>query len=381
VRFSAVDPDFATVLSHLDSTAALRHASEVVHRTLGADVAAGAERLGEDDAMVVTMVVRTTVGTRTEQLNGLVIGPQQGLGGQAAVRRRVVAVADYCASPAITHDFDEAVRAEGLISVMTAPIIRAHRLYGCLYAGRRSSLEWSDNERSELLALARQTAIAMEVAESAREMAEVAVYDERQRLAVRLHDSIGATLFSLRAALESARAKSPKGPVLDLITDAIELAQRSASELRTQSVALHTAPEEKALAVGIRGDCRDFTERTGVDAGLVVLGDLPHIQLARAEALRLAIREALLNVEKHSTAQSVVVSLYPADDGLGVSVTDDGRPSDTSSNSDGFGLGLRTTAERVARAGGWLEFEEIDGGGHKMQVWVPAAKVFRPAEP
>jgi signal transduction histidine kinase len=380
VSFAGITPDFAAVLSHLDSTAALRHASEVVHRELGADLAAGAERVGEDDTMLVNMVVRTTVGACTEQLNGLVIGPNQGLGGQAAVRRRTVAVADYCSSQAISHDFDEAVRAEGLHAVMAAPIIRAYRLYGCLYAARRSSVEWSDNERSELLALARQTAIAMEVAESAREMAEVAVYDDRRRLAVTLHDSIGATLFSLRAALESASGKLTDGPVLDLVTDAIDLAQRAALELRSHTVTLHTPPEKKALAVALRGDCREFSERTEAEAALVVLDDLPHLQLGRAEALRLAVREALLNVEKHSSAQSVVVSLYPADNGVGVSVADDG-PSGPTKSTDESGLGLRTTAERVGRAGGWLRFEENEGGGHTMRAWVPEARVFRPAAP
>lgn len=380
VTFSGISPDFAAVLSHLDSTAALRHACEIVHRELGADVAAGAERVGEDDTMLVTMVVRTTLGARTEQLNGLVVGPHQGLGGEAAVRRRTVAVTDYCASTSISHDFDEAVRAEGLYSVMAAPIIRAYRLYGCLYAGRRSPEPWRDSERSELLALARQTAIAMEVAESAREMAEVAVYDDRQRLAAALHDSIGATLFSVRAALESALAKQPERAVFDLLQDAIRLSERASSELRTESVALHTPPDKKALAVALRGDCRDFSERTGVEATLVVLGDLPHVQLGRAEALRLATREALLNVEKHSIAQSVVVSLYPADDGIGLSVADDGQ--DRQANPEGSsGLGLRTTGERVARAGGWLKFDEADGRGHTVRAWVPATRVFQPAAP
>ncbi len=129
------------------------------------------------------MELVSVVGGRTEELNGLVIGPQEGLGGQAAVLRRTVAVDDYCMSRAITHDFDQAIRAEGLRATMAAPIVRAHRLYGVLYAARRSTVAWSADDRDQLLAIARQTAVAMEVADSAREMAEVAVFSERQRLA------------------------------------------------------------------------------------------------------------------------------------------------------------------------------------------------------
>jgi len=370
-------PEFTAVLSLLDSTAALRQAAEVVHRTLSADVACGAVRTGDDD----TMVIKAVIGGRTQALNGLAIGPEEGLGGQATVLRRTVAVGDYCTSQAISHDFDEPVRAEGLRSMMAAPITRAHRLYGLLYAARRTAVEWSDSERSELLALARQTAVAMEVAESAREMVDVAVYSDRQRLAVELHDSVGATLFSLRATMTSAQGLVADPLAAELLADALDLAERAAKELRAQSLSLHKPPEDKALAGALDGDCRDFTERTGVQAALVVLGDLPLLQTSRAEVLRLAVREALLNIEKHANARSVVISLYPAEGGLGLTVADDGSSPDLVSTGDERGLGLRTVAERVARAGGRLQFVKNEGGGGTMRAWVPAATAFPRSAP
>lgn len=371
-----IDPEFNPVLSLLDRTAALRHSAEIVHRVLGADLAAGANRIAEDDTMEVVAVV----GGCTEELNGLVVGPQAGLGGQAAVLRRTAAVEDYCLSRAITHDFDHAVRAEGLRAVMAAPIVRAHRLYGLLYAARRSAVPWTDGDRAELLGLARQTAVAMEVADSAREMAKVAVFTERQRLAVRLHDSVGATLFSLRVALTSAKAGTALGPRLELLTDALALTERATSELRAQTLSLHQPPEDKALAVALQGDCREFGERAGVAAELVVLGDLPLLDAARTDVLRRTAREALLNVEKHAGAHSVVVSLYRAEDGVGMAVADDGTAGDITLE-DERGLGLRTMAERVDRVGGWLSCAANEEGGSTVRAWVPGARAFRPVAP
>ncbi|PND54247.1 histidine kinase [Mycobacterium sp. ENV421] len=366
------------MLSLLDRTAALRRSAEIVHSVLGADVAAGANRVAEDDTMEVVAVV----GGRSEALNGLVIGPQEGLGGQAAVLRRTAAVADYCISRAITHDFDHAVRAEGLHAVMAAPIVRAHRLYGLLYAARRSVVPWTDGDRTALLGLARQTAVAMEVADSAREMAEVAVFSERQRLAIRLHDSVGATLFSLRVALTSARAavEAQPGDTVELLTDALALTERAASELRAQTYSLHDAPEDKALAVALQGDCRDFCERTGVAAELVVLGDLPRLDTGRADVLRRISREALLNVEKHAGAHSVVVSLYAYQDGVGMAVADDGTFGDITLQG-GRGMGLGVMVESVERVGGWLTYTGNEEGGGTVRAWVPAARAFRPVEP
>lgn len=372
-----IDPEFNAVLSLLDRTAALRHSAEIVHRVLGADVAAGANRIAEDDTMKVVAVL----GGRTEELNGLVVGPQEGLGGQAAVLRRTAAVEDYCLSRAITHDFDHAVRAEGLRAVMAAPIVRAHRLYGLLYAARRSTVPWTDRDRADLLDLARQTAVAMEVADSAREMAEVAVFSERQRLAIRLHDSVGATLFSLRVALTSAKVATELGPTLELLTDALALTERATTELRAQTLSLHQPPEDKALAVALQGDCRDFAERAGVAAELVVLGDLPLLDVARTDVLRRTAREALLNVEKHAGAHSVVVSLYRAQDGVGMAVADDGTAGDITLDEDERGLGLQVMAERVERVGGWLSCAGNDEGGGTVRVWVPAARAFRPVAP
>ncbi|QNJ96577.1 GAF domain-containing protein (plasmid) [Mycolicibacterium fluoranthenivorans] len=366
------------MLSLLDRTAALRRSAEIVHRVLGADLAAGANRIAEDDTMEVVAVV----GGRTEALNGLVVRPQEGLGGQAAVLRRTAAVADYCLSRAITHDFDHAVRAEGLHAVMAAPIVRAHRLYGLLYAARRTTVPWTDGDRTALLGLARQTAVAMEVADSAREMAEVAVFSERQRLAMRLHDSVGATLFSLRVALTSARTAAEAGAdaTLELLADALALTERATSELRAQTHSLHQAPEDKALAVALQGDCLDFFERTGVAAELVVLGDLPPLDTGRTDVLRRTAREALLNVEKHAGAHSVVVSLYTFEGGVGMTVADDGMAGDITLHDD-RGLGLWTMAERVERVGGRVSCVGNDEGGGTVRVWVPAARAFQPAEP
>lgn len=371
-----INADFAAVLSLLDSTAALRHAAEVVHRSLGADVAAGAERIDDDD----TIEIRAVVGGRTEQLNGLVVGPQAGLGGQATVLRRTVAVTDYCAARGITHDFDEPVRAEGIRSVMAAPIVRAHRLYGVLYAARRSVEPWTDRDRRDLLTLARQTAVAMEVADSAREMSEVAVYSERQRLAVRLHDSVGATLFSLRATLLSVEAALPEGPGRERLLRAIEQAKRATSELRAQSRSLYDTPADKGLAVTIRGDCQDFAARADVAAELVVLGELPRLDGARTEALLRVAREALLNVEKHASAHSVLVSLYAADDGVVLAVADDGSVSH-SGPADEPGLGLCGLAERVERVGGRMTFAANEEGGSTLRAWVPPATARPPAGP
>jgi LuxR family transcriptional regulator, regulator of acetate metabolism len=127
----------------------------------------------------------------------------------------------------------------------------------------------------------------------------------------------------------------------------------------------------------VQGDCRDFSSRTGVAAELVVLGDLPRLDEARSGALLRVAREALLNVEKHAHAHSVLVSLYPHEDGLVLSVADDG----TGGTGDVRGLGRSGISEAVERVGGRVSFAGNEEGGSTVRAWVPAATGRPPAGP
>ena len=68
---------------------------------------------------------------------------------------------------------------------------------------------------------------------------------------------------------------------------------------------------------------------TGVPARLVQLGDVRPLDVERTTLLVAAVREGLLNAEKHAQAGTVVVSLGEVDGGVQVAVVDDGSPGTT----------------------------------------------------
>jgi signal transduction histidine kinase len=250
-----------------------------------------------------------------------------------------------------------------------------------LYAARRTAGSWSDVERQTLLDVARQAALVLEVAGSAREMAEVAAYTERQRWAVEMHDTVGAVLFSIRAALTKLRDEPLLVEALARDVAKIEqLAEQASTGVRTQLRSMHSLPPDKALAVALRTDCRELSARTGIRADVVILGDLPVLESSRSDALLRASRETLLNVEKHAHANSVVLSLFRSDDGVGMALADDGVGIDQSPRRESVGLGLAAAAERLERVGGWLSFSDNDEGGGTVRAWVPAIRAGRPAE-
>jgi signal transduction histidine kinase len=251
------------------------------------------------------------------------------------------------------------------------PIVHAGRVLGVLYGANRDEASYGDLAVEALETAARQAADAAVVEERSRHSAEVAVHEERRRLALQLHDTVGAMLFTIGAGVRKLSDGAEHDPALRAQLEAIERqASEAAAVFRESLQALHASPEAVALAVALRADCRSFEERTGVPTRLLVLDEIPSLHASRAKALAAAVREAVLNVEKHACAESVLVSVFCANDGVTVVVADDGvglRAGD----SERPGLGLAAMADALGRVGGYLTVGGNDDGGVTVRAWVP----------
>ncbi|MGW0557413.1 GAF domain-containing protein [Streptomyces sp. NPDC002926] len=358
---------YSQMLGLLDQSIAMHRVVDDVPELSGVDVAWVGEPDGED-----RIVLGHTVNTRTPAVNGLVVPSGCGLGGQVMLRRRPLWVSDYRSSDTITHHFKAQAETEGLGAMIAVPVIHEGRLFGVLYGSNRETAPFSDRTTQALEQAASRAAAAAVVAERARHAAEVAVHEERRRLALELHDTMGAMLFSLGAGIRTlADELSAEHSVQARLSDLEEQAVQAAAALRVSLYALNAPPEQVALGVALRGDCRAFQERTGVIARLIIVTEVPVLGPAPVKALTNAIREALLNVEKHARARSVVVSVFTLSGGVCVTIADDGvglPPKGRHSH----GLGLSAMSERLERVGGKVHVFRNEDGGVTVQAWVPA---------
>ncbi|MFE9772022.1 GAF domain-containing protein [Streptomyces sp. NPDC005931] len=358
---------YSQILALLDQSLAMRRVVDEVPDLTGVDVAWVGEPDGED-----RLVLGHTVNARTPAVEGLVVPTGCGLGGQVMLRRSPLWVSDYRRSDTITHHFNAQAETEGLGAMIAVPVIHEGRLLGVLYGSNRDTSPFGDRTAESLQKAAGRAAAAAVVAERARHAAEIAVHEERRRLAMELHDTVGAMLFSLGAGIRTLAGELPAGDAVSArLTDLEEQAVQAAAALRVSLHALHAPPEEVALGVALRGHCRAFQERTGVVARLIIVTEVPGLPPARIKALADVTREALLNVEKHARARSVVVSVFTHAGRVGVTIADDGvglPPGDRPSG----GLGLATMAERLERVGGEAQVGRNEDGGVSVQAWVPA---------
>ncbi|MBD3008488.1 helix-turn-helix transcriptional regulator [Streptomyces sp. 5-10] len=117
-------------------------------------------------------------GTTTNSLRGLAITPGNGLGGKVLTMSRPISVADYPTSRAISHEYDAAVGAEGLRSMLAVPVVVRGQVRGVLYGALRQPLVLGDRALGSAVEAARELERALEH-ELARELA---ARDEAQLL-------------------------------------------------------------------------------------------------------------------------------------------------------------------------------------------------------
>ena len=352
-----LDEGYAQVLSLLDRRTAFRAILDRLPGDIGVDVA----WIGEVDPSG-DIVLGHAVRTRTDAVDGLVVPPGVGLGGLVMQTGRPAWVADYPSASDLSRQFSRQAEREGVRGMIAVPLVHGGRPLGVLYAADRAETHYGDLAVTALEVAAARAANAAVVAERARHSAEVAVLEERRRLAMQLHDTVGAMLFTIGAGVRSLGDDLARQPDLRARLETIERqAAEAAAVFRESLDALHAPPE---------ADSRGFEERTGIPTRMLVLDDLPPLHASRSSALASAVREALLNIEKHARASSVLVSVFASRDGVAVAVHDDGvgPPPD---GADRGGLGLAAATERLERVGGHLTMGRNDDGGVTVQAWVP----------
>ncbi len=210
--------------------------------------------------------------------------------------------------------------------------------------------------------------------EFAAQAEELAVTQERNRVARDLHDSVTQSIFSMTLTAEAAkilleRDHTKVAPQLDRLND---LAQDALSEMRSLIHQLRSPDEAtEELVPAIRQHLDSLKSREGLTVEFHVEGEgqLPKEQ---QEGLLRIVQEALTNVLKHAQTDRAAVALKIMDGTASLSIEDRGVGFDPSlvEPRDGH-LGLASIRERAELQGGTLEIESIPGSGTRIMVEVP----------
>ncbi|WP_406224487.1 response regulator transcription factor [Streptomyces canus] len=154
----------------------IRRALVRLRRTTGLPVAFGG--LVEPDRSRIR--ISELSGTSTTSLLALAVTSGNGLGGKAVALARPCAVADYSMSRQISHEYDAAVAAEGLRSVLAVPVVVRRRVRGVLYGALRDARPLGDRTLTAAVDAARDVEQALVVDDEARDVLVAARAEPRR---------------------------------------------------------------------------------------------------------------------------------------------------------------------------------------------------------
>ncbi|HEX5402939.1 MAG TPA: histidine kinase [Pseudonocardiaceae bacterium] len=200
-----------------------------------------------------------------------------------------------------------------------------------------------------------------------------------RRLRRDLHDQVGSSLVGIAMQLEAAERLTRAGPAEThrLISDARSEASALVAQIRgfVSHREWPSSANEFAAAVGALVDRMRRMVAGRMEIALRIDGEVDQVDHVVGSDVFLIVREAMINVLKHSGARHCSVSLGRLDDRLYVRVEDDGVGAPVPHGSDACrGAGLSNMLERARQHGGWCTTSPAGLGGFVVLVDVPLAR-------
>jgi signal transduction histidine kinase len=242
------------------------------------------------------------------------------------------------------------------------PALISAGILGCVLAIQREYLE------ERLSNASRQTVLYRYDAEKAREA-------ERQRIAADFHDGPLQSFISFQMRLEIIRKLL--GRDLTAGTEELlqlqELCKTQVNELRSFVRSMRPVDVEGSLNATLRRVVEQFQKDSGIPATFVSAEFLEPSEPEVSLELLQIVREALYNVQKHSAATRVAVSIAKSDNALEISVEDNGAGFPfsgkyTLDELEVLRLGPMSIKRRVRTLGGDLTLDSRPGQGAGLKI-------------
>lgn len=257
-------------------------------------------------------------------------------------------------------------------SNISTPLISEDMIIGFLILDSAEPGFFNDTHVEILRTFADQAAIAIRNARLYEQAQELAVIEERQRLARDLHDAVSQTLWSASLLTDTLPAlwEVNQQEGRHTLTELQGLIRGALAEMRT--LLLELRPEtlvEKDLEQLIRQLINSLVGRTGIEATLNTIGK-PDLPPKVHEAIYRITQESINNIMKHAEATELHIEMICEANQIAISIQDDGHGYDIDNILPGH-LGIGIMKERAAAVDAKLVIDSVLGTGTTIRVMWP----------
>jgi signal transduction histidine kinase len=319
-----------------------------------------------------SLAVEIAVGMDADAHRGLVLPMDRSLMGLAFSAAAPVSTADVTQDDRICPD---PPRFGGLGPAVAVPIGtgEAGARGVVLLAREDGGPVFTQTETETLKGFAAQAAVAMELAERRQAAEQVAVLEDRDRIARDLHDlaiqrlfATGMTLQSAGRFIEHPQASERVARAVDDLDETIKIIRSTIFGLRSRDGSREAGLRARAVrVVGEAAPVLGFAPSVRMEGLLDT--DVPR---ETAEHVVAVLSEALTNIARHARASRTEVVLATDGREVRLTVTDNG----VGVPAGGRRSGLRNMAERAEQSGGGMELDVPEGGGTAITWRVPLSR-------
>lgn len=251
------------------------------------------------------------------------------------------------------------------------PIRLKSKVWGVLATGSDDPDELDGIDLEALEALAAHLALTVETIALNEKSRELTRWEERNRIARDLHDSVSQMLFSLSLNAKGLTQALPDEALSEATKEALgqiqRLSQSAIGEMRAMIRQLRPAGLEEGLLTGLRR----YGEQIGLEVTFLSgeLRDLPE----RLQSVFWRIgQEALNNVSKHAGTNSAAIEMTATEWEAIMTISDGGRGIALAEQANGTGTyGMATMRERAESVGGSVAVKSEAGRGTRIRVRLP----------
>ena len=246
-----------------------------------------------------------------------------------------------------------ALMAAGARAVLYVPLLANGSVTGMF--GLSRATRWTADEIELAQALAQHATLAMRLTALSAQTQQAAIWQERNRMAREIHDTLAQGLTGILIQLEAADdvADESAAELRQHLTRARALARDSLAEARRSVYALRPhSLEHKPLPQALRDSLIALTSATPTRLHFSTPEHWPVLSPELEIDLLRLTQEAVTNTLKHAHANTVDVALQITPTQIELRIHDDGAGFDLALASAGFGL--IAMRDRAAKHGGTL---------------------------
>ncbi len=257
---------------------------------------------------------------------------------------------------------------------LCVPMRAKGRVHGVISLLIDHPAQFSEDEITLLTSVADQIGIAVENAQLYEQSKQLAVSEDRRRLARDLHDSVTQSLYSLTLFAEAGQRLMRSGDHERVEKYLERLGKTAQDALREMRLLLYElrplAFQSGKLTEALQQRLDAVERRAGLSAHLIT-SDLPPLSPKIEQGIYHIALEALNNVLKHSRSAVVTVTLTHNLSSLMLKVSDNGVGFAVEAALAQGGMGLSNMRERAEELGGMFGIDSSEQAGTQITVLLP----------